>query len=119
MLESGIYIAVFDLTERCQIQVGKLGCFWFDAGFYLYAGSAQRTLRTRLERHARKDKSLRWHVDYLSSEATMIGAMMVPGPREQECRLARELGKVYTLAVPRFGASDCRCAGHLFYAREL
>ena len=119
MVQRGTYIAVFDLTTRCRIQIGKLGCSWFQPGLYLYVGSAQRNLSPRIERHARREKPLRWHIDYLSTKANMLGAMIVPGPRERECELARELGGIYELAVPRFGASDCQCAGHLFYAQEL
>ena len=63
--------------------------------------------------------ALRWHIDYLSSRARMVGAMTAPGPKERECALAAELGWLYALAIPRFGASDCRCAGHLFYASTL
>jgi len=118
-LRGGTYIAVFMLARRRRIRVGGLGCFDFKPGLYLYVGSVQRNLPARLERHARRTKPLRWHIDYLSSEATTIGAMTVPGPRERECELASELSHVYELAVSGFGASDCRCGGHLFYAREL
>ena len=119
MLKEGIYIAVFDLSERRRIQVGKLGCFWFEPGLYLYVGSAQQNLPARLERHSRSAKPLRWHIDYLSTKAHMIGTMIVPGPRERECELAAELSRICELAVAGFGASDCRCGGHLFYAKEL
>lgn len=119
MLQGGTYIAVFSLLGRRRIQVGKLGCFWFEPGLYLYVGSAQRNLCARLERHSRREKPLRWHVDYLSVQAKMLGAMLVPGSRERECELARELGQVYELAVPGFGASDCRCGGHLFCTEDL
>jgi len=119
MLENGTYIAVFMLVRRRRIRVGRLGCFDFEPGVYLYVGTAQRNLPARLERHARRKKLLRWHIDYLSTKAKMLGVMIVPGPRERECELAGELGDVYELAVPGFGASDCRCGGHLFYAREL
>ncbi len=99
--------------------MGKLGRRVFHEGFYFYVGSAQRNLSDRLERHARKDKLLRWHIDYLSVKAKMLGAVIVPGPREHECKLAKELGGVFELAVLGFGASDCCCGGHLFYARKL
>lgn len=118
MMQAATYIAVFRLPERRRIQVGKLGSFRFEPGVYFYVGSAQRNLPARLERHARKEKPLRWHIDYLSTRAHMIDAMIVPGPRERECELARELGLMYEMAVPGFGASDCRCGGHLFYARD-
>ena len=119
MLKEGIYIAVFNLSERHRIQVARLGCFWFEPGLYLYVGSAQRNLSARLERHSRSPKPLRWHIDYLSAEASMIGGMIVPGTRERECELASELKRMYELVVPGFGASDCRCGGHLFYTRAL
>ena len=76
-------------------------------------------MSARLERHGRKDKVLRWHIDYLSSKAEMLGAITIDGSRELECQLAKKLGSMFELAVPGFGASDCRCGGHLFYAREL
>jgi sugar fermentation stimulation protein A len=119
MLETGTYIAVFALSRRRRIQVGKFGCFWFEPGLYLYAGSAQRNLSARLARHARRVKPLRWHIDYLSTKGMMIGAMIVPGSRERECELAGELRHMYELTVPGFEASDCRCGGHLFYTTRL
>jgi len=30
----------------------------------------------------------------------MLGAVIVPGPRERECELARELGQIYESVVP-------------------
>ena len=119
MLENGTYIAVFTLAQRRRLRVGQLGCFDFEPGVYLYVGSAQRNLPARLKRHDRRIKPLRWHIDYLSTQAAMIGVMIVPGPRERECELAKELSDMYELAVPGFGASDCRCGGHLFYTQEL
>ena len=119
MIESGTYIAVFRLAGWRRIRVGKLGSFDFRGGVYFYVGSAQRNLSARIERHGRQEKPLRWHIDYLSAKATMLGAMIVPGPRERECELAGELRHIYELANPGLGASDCRCGGHLFYAREL
>ena len=82
-------------------------------------GSAQKNLSARLERHGKKKKPIRWHIDYLSSKSAMVGAIEIPGSRRQECRLARELSEMFELAVPDFGASDCRCGGHLFYTSDL
>jgi sugar fermentation stimulation protein A len=117
--DDGVYIAVFYLAEACDISVGKLGRFGFRQGVYFYAGSAQRGLSARLERHSKKSKPLRWHIDYLSSGAEMLGAITVAGPRQRECELARELAGMFESAAPGFGASDCRCGGHLFYAPKL
>jgi sugar fermentation stimulation protein A len=117
-LKNGVYIAVFHLGKPLKINVGKLGRACFRKGTYLYVGSAQRNLQARLQRHGEKKKALRWHVDYLSSRAQMIGAVAFAGPHEYECELAKKLGGMFESVVPGFGASDCRCGGHLFYAAE-
>lgn len=93
-----------------------MGSFKFDAGVYLYVGSAQRNLTARIERHGRRGKPLRWHIDYLSAKAQMIGAVLVLGTRLHECELARKVAALLTRSVPGFGSSDCGCEGHLFYA---
>jgi sugar fermentation stimulation protein A len=118
-MDSGVYIAVFYLPIERNITVGRKGRYRFRPGMYFYVGTAQKNLTARIERHARKHKSLRWHIDYLSTKASMMGAIIVPGLRERECQLAAELAGLYDLAVPGFGASDCRCPGHLFYTSEL
>jgi len=117
-MNGGVYIAVFRMPRTRWIRVGARGRFRFAAGVYLYVGTAQRGLDARIERHGRKDKPLRWHVDYLSAEAEMVGAVCVPAPRHRECEIARELAGRYVRCVPGFGASDCRCGGHLFYAES-
>jgi sugar fermentation stimulation protein A len=118
-LESGVYIAVLYVAKSRAIRVGQLGLLRFRQGVYFYVGSAQRNMLARLERHSKKEKALRWHVDYLSSKAEMLGAITIAGPRELECQFAKKLGGIFELAVPGFGASDCRCKGHLFYAPQL
>jgi sugar fermentation stimulation protein A len=49
----------------------------------------------------------------------MLGAIMIPGQHKHECEIAKELDKMFELAVPGFGASDCNCGGHLFYVQQL
>ncbi|MHC4432766.1 MAG: GIY-YIG nuclease family protein [Planctomycetota bacterium] len=117
--DGGVYIAVFYLAEVEDISVGKLGRFGFRQGLYFYAGSAQRNLSARLERHSRKSKAMRWHIDYLSVRAEMLGAITIAAPRRRECELAKELAGLFEQTVPGFGASDCRCGGHLFYAAQV
>ena len=117
-LSNGVYIAVFYLPAAQNICVGRLGQFHFKKGVYFYMGSAQRNLSARLKRHSSKKKSMRWHIDYLSSKSKMLGAITIPGPRKHECELAKQLSKMFEVPVPGFGASDCHCSGHLFYAPE-
>ena len=118
-MNGGVYIAVFYLPKRQHIGVGRLGRLCFRQGVYFYVGSAQRNLSARLERHSKKEKAVRWHIDYLSVKAEMLGAIMIAGPRERECKVAKELGGMFELVTPGFGASDCRCEGHLFYVKDL
>jgi len=118
-LDAGVYIAVFYMSKDRRIQIGRFGRFRFSQGVYYYVGSAQRNLSARIERHNRKEKPLRWHIDFLSAKSDMLGAITILGPRELECQLAKKLAGMFELAVPGFGASDCKCGGHLFYAREL
>jgi sugar fermentation stimulation protein A len=117
--DSGLYIAVFHLSRSKEIQVGWLGKFRFKPGIYFYVGSAKRNLSARIERHDRKKKLMHWHIDYLSVKAKMLGAIIIPNQRKKECGIAEELGRMYKLAVPGFGASDCKCAGHLIYTASL
>jgi sugar fermentation stimulation protein A len=76
-------------------------------------------MSARLERHSKKKKPMHWHIDYLSARAQMIGAIIIPGQRKLECQLAKKLNEMFELAVPGFGASDCRCGGHMFYSRDF
>lgn len=117
--DSGVYIAVFYLPNREHIRVGKLGRFDFAKGVYFYVGSAQRGLSARIARHSRRDKPHRWHIDYLSCKAKMLGVVVLAGPRKRECRLAEELAGMFELVAPDFGSSDCRCGGHLFYSPDF
>ncbi len=108
----GVYIALFRLARPLRIRVGRLGKIAFKPGLYAYVGSAQRNLKSRLDRHARRRKPLRWHIDYLSVRATMIAALIFPAGKRWECRLAQRLAAAEP--VPSFGCSDCRCPSHLF-----
>jgi sugar fermentation stimulation protein A len=118
-MKAGIYIAIFRLGSPRTIRVGRLGKVHFPAGVYYYVGSAQRGLHARIERHGRRDKVLRWHMDYLSTKALMLGAILIPGRRQDECRLARRMAGLFTIAAPGFGCSDCACRRHLFYSPRL
>lgn len=113
--DQGLYILWLRLASPVTTTVGRLGPCRFPAGLYGYVGSAQRRRSARIARHLRLDKPLRWHIDYLRPHGTVVAVSLADSPRAGECRLARYLvdtcgGRVI---VPRFGASDCRCPGHL------
>ena len=86
----------------------------FERGWYAYVGSAARAREARVTRHLALEKPLRWHADYLFTAFPAQRAWLVDGAAG-ECALAGALA-----ALPgaerrprRFGAGDCRCAGHL------
>ena len=117
-MDSGLYIAVFYLTDGFSAEVGRFGVVEFDAGYYFYAGSAKRSRDKRLARHSSHNKPLRWHIDYLSIQAEMLGAILVDDGYT-ECELANGLSELFDLYVADFGASDCKCGGHLFYTTSF
>lgn len=116
----GTYALLLRLDSPQRIQVGRLGEFPFPAGWYLYLGSARGPggLAARLARHRRvSDKRFHWHIDYLRAVATPIEAWTVASDVRLECHWARAAATLpgATIVAPRFGASDCRCASHLYY----
>ena len=113
--DRGVYLIMLELTEAKTLEVGALGKRSFPKGWYVYAGSARRGLTARVERHLRKRKTKRWHIDYLTSEAAVRKGIPVYTDGDLECRLAREVGRTAESEIPGFGSSDCRCPSHLFY----
>jgi len=108
------YQIIILLKQDRQIQIGALGRFDFEAGYYVYSGSAKRNLAARLARHYRKNKPLRWHIDYLTShpDSEVIDSQTFSA---NECQLNQACPG--TIPVPGFGSSDCKagCGAHLKY----
>lgn len=73
-----LYTLSLALPRRRRIRVGALGTFVFPAGRYLYTGSARRGAAARIARHARRDKRLRWHIDYFRRFALLEGIRLLP-----------------------------------------
>ena len=111
----GSYVLVIQLPESRLISVGKLRTAVFDAGYYVYTGSALRGFKTRINWHLRKEKKLHWHVDYLLQRAEITGLFLIQTEKRLECEVACILEKKYNV-VPGLGSSDCNCIGHLFYS---
>ncbi len=114
--DSGVYLLKLKLEEDKNIEIGALGQKDFPAGYFFYAGTAQKNLKSRIKRHYSKEKKLHWHIDYLLKEAELINDYIFELPREGECFLAELMqlngGQVL---VDGFGASDCSCRSHLIY----
>ncbi len=111
--DRGDYLLMLQLSRDQKISVGSLGTVAFRKGFYLYVGSARKTLTKRLERHLRKKKNPFWHVDYLNVHADHGTAIPIRSSASREHELAQALLKIGQWSIPRFGSSDCNCKTHL------
>ena len=114
--DPGLYVIELVLARERRIKVGRRGVENFPAGAYFYIGSAQKNLAKRIARHRKRVKPKRWHIDYLRAHCRFQGFKVYIGKRE-ECELAHHVientGGI--ILHPRFGATDCRCDGHLVY----
>jgi Uri superfamily endonuclease len=114
----GIYVLLLK-GEGCRLTVGSLGERVFSPGWYGYIGSAQGSGGfARVRRHRilslQRDRSPRWHIDYLLLDPRFRLRYVLCGPtgEDGECLLA---GRIGPPAVAGFGCSDCHCPSHLFY----
>jgi Uri superfamily endonuclease len=117
----GIYALLFR-SRSAVIRVGALGDVTLPAGWVVYVGSAFGSggLAGRLRHHLSPVSRPRWHLDYLRTELELSGAWIGWGPRRCEHEWAGILAGLASATLPRtgFGASDCRCASHLFHWRQ-
>jgi len=114
----GTYMIILRCRKTARIRIGAAGMMAVRPGYYIYVGSALGPggLRARVARHRRRAKKRHWHIDYLRRHTAFIDARHLADGRNHEHEWAAALAERYEIAHPGFGASDCRCAGHLFYA---
>lgn len=115
MIRKGTYVLFITLLDSRDIEVGALGIQRFGKGTYCYVGSAMNGLDQRISRHKSKDKTLRWHADYLTVAADGVeAAESYPDPIP-ECELAMRMEACGAIPfIDGFGCSDCKCRTHLF-----
>ena len=112
----GTYCLILQLQEKKDITIGKLGTLHFQAGTYVYVGSALKNMEKRLQRHLRKEKTLFWHIDYFLQYAHIFNILRINSLEKLECKIAHLiLNLPVSQAIPHFGSSDCSCLSHLFY----
>jgi len=122
---SGVYVLVLSLACAKRVTVGQLRTIEFAPGFYAYVGSAMgpggfKRVARHLDVSTGRNKTHKWHIDYLSAVAEIIGISKIVTGDRIECKMARNLALNPVLTgVAGFGSSDCRCCTHLFYARHL
>ncbi|MFC2020901.1 DUF123 domain-containing protein [Chloroflexota bacterium] len=113
----GSYVLLIRIPEEQTITIGGLDTIRFPAGDYAYVGSALNGLKSRLNRHLRKDKKLHWHIDYLRQRATICNIIICETEDRVECTIAQALSRQFDF-ISGFGASDCKCPSHLFFTAE-
>lgn len=116
-MRKGTYVLAISLGEPFAREVGSLGTVSLKKGQYCYVGSAMNGLDQRIERHLRRNKSIRWHIDRLTSFEYNVKAYESYPDSIPECRLASIAESCgMEPAVKGFGCSDCKCQTHLFRA---
>lgn len=104
--------------------IGALGERHFAAGLYIYTGSAQRGLQSRLARHLRPSaqKKFHWHIDYFLVFGRVAGTLIFPDfDKARECLMNRSILEILgeeAQAIESFGSSDCSCQGHLIHLKN-
>ncbi len=115
---TGAYLLILFNPKKQPVRIGKLGKINFLRGYYFYVGSGMKNLEQRVLRHKRKQKKIRWHIDYLTKRFQFVDAKLFPSSRKLECQIAKILAQKFKM-IKGFGCSDCRCQSHLFYLDRL
>lgn len=117
--EPGTYALLLRSDTDRTVDVGRLGSLNVRPGWYVYVGSALGPggLAARVGRHLRREKTCRWHIDYLRAVTVRESVWYATGTSRVECRWATVLAGMKKATVPLegFGASDCRCRSHLVW----
>jgi Uri superfamily endonuclease len=115
----GTYALILENDSVKIVTVGQLGMMELQPGWYVYVGSAQGPggLAARVGRHIQIEKKRRWHIDYVRPHIELREVWFTHGTENRECPWAHAIAEMpkAELPLPRFGASDCRCASHLIW----
>jgi endonuclease-3 len=105
--KKGTYILKMRLDNYFEFRNWK-----FYPGYYFYVGSAfgKGGVKSRVERHLKKDKKLHWHIDYFLQKAKIV--KVYAKYSKEECKIAKKLNILEKFKG--FGCSDCKCVSHLF-----
>ncbi len=120
----GIYILEIFTEYDFTLKTKAFGKVHLEKGYYYYVGSAQKNLRSRIQRHLKKEKIVRWHIDLLTTaeETRITKICILPfAPKSAECETVQKMLKLKFAvnSIPHFGNSDCNiCQTHLLYSRK-
>ena len=90
----GTYLLIIELTESREIEIGKLGVFFFPRGHYTYTGSAMGGVYRRVKRHLKREKKLRWHIDYFLEYGKIKKVVIFESKTKIECAVNQKIATV-------------------------
>jgi Uri superfamily endonuclease len=117
--DSGTYQLQILVQSGFSISVGAIGIVKFKTGKYIYTGRASKYLKQRIIRHCKKEKQIRWHIDFLTSrpEVKIQSVTIISQDPNKECKVNQDIEKLAGSVIPinGFGSSDCMsgCKSHL------
>ena len=107
-----------------SLQIGELGTFHFESGWYVYVGSAKGPggIKSRTDRHLtlhrENAKPLIWNIDDLREAVVIEEIWFSYDEASLEHEWSQAIMKHFRAEVPvkRFGSKDCKakCPAHLF-----
>lgn len=123
--QPGCYLIWFYIDQN--LDIARPSHSFLPKGWHLYSGSAKGPggLRARVRHHLKTDKQPRWHIDQISTNATIHMAWAwteIDWSSGSECRLMQSLNKspYFNHLIPGFGSSDCKtCKSHLITHQKL
>ncbi len=120
----GVYILEIFVEYDFKLVAKTFGKVVLPKGYYYYVGSAQKNLRSRIQRHLKKEKTIHWHIDLITTaDETRISKICVLpfAPKSVECETVQKMlrFKFARNSIPHFGNSDCNiCLTHLLYSEK-
>lgn len=116
----GVYVLLLRLETPLKASIGFLGPVELPCGIYAYVGSARGPggLRARVSRHLGKVKSLKWHIDYVTSspQAKPEALVYAETLEDIETPISVRLGEspCFKPSLKGFGSTDKKSETHLF-----
>ncbi len=123
----GAYALIIQIQYPVELQIKSLGRITFQAGIWVYIGSAMgigsTSLENRIKRHFSLAKTVHWHIDYLlCNDVKLLKAFWAESATSFECDIAKELQSrnIFQVGPRKFGSSDCQrgCEAHIFRFRD-
>jgi endonuclease-3 len=109
----GAYVLLIEVNQDLKVKK-----FEIQKGFYFYVGSAlgkSINLENRVSRHFKKEKRLKWHIDFLLAhpKTNLKKVLLIPSEQKLECKISNLLQTKTQNSIKGFGCSDCKCFSHL------